>query len=152
SAPTRPLYEMLETVRAYAAAELVSADEWEDAMEGLARYCAAEAAVAADGLIGPSQGEWLGRVRDDLQSHRAALTWLIDRDRPADACAIAWSLFFFWGIRGHAAEGMGWYEQILDRSSLPPPVACRALLGSAGMRYTRGELEHAHVALARALP
>jgi len=143
---------MLETVRAYAALELAGAGEREDAMEGLARYCAAEAALAADGLIGPSQAEWLDRVRDDLESYRVAMTWLLDRDRPAEACAIAWSLFFFWGIRGHATEGARWYDQILDRSFLPPPLACRALLGSAAMRYTRGELEPARVALARALP
>jgi predicted ATPase/transcriptional regulator with XRE-family HTH domain len=151
SAPTRPLYEMLETVRAYAALELAGAGEREDAMEGLARYCAAEAGLAADGLIGPSQAAWLDRVRDDLESYRAAMTWLLDRDRPADACAIAWSLFFFWGIRGHVAEGVRWYDRILDRPSLPPSVACRALLGSAAMRYTRGDLEQARIAVARAL-
>ena len=120
-------------------------------MEGLARYCAAEAALAADGLIGPSQAEWLDHVRDDLESYRAAMTWLIDRDRAADACAIAWSLFFFWGIRGRATEGARWYERILDRPSLPPALACRALLGSAAMRYTRGDLEQARIAVARAL-
>ena len=39
SLPTRPLYRMLETVRAYAALELDAAGERDDAMEGLARYC-----------------------------------------------------------------------------------------------------------------
>ena len=37
----RPLYQMLETVRAYAALELTAAGERDDAMEGLARYCTA---------------------------------------------------------------------------------------------------------------
>ena len=83
-------------------------------MEGLVRYYAAEASLAAEGLVGPAQGEWLDRVRDDLENYRGALTWLIDRDRPAEASDIAWSLFFFWGIRGHAAEGIRWYEQILS--------------------------------------
>jgi predicted ATPase/DNA-binding XRE family transcriptional regulator len=148
---TRPLYQMLETVRAYAALELTAAGERDDALEGLARYCVAEASLAADGLIGAAQVEWLNRVRQDLESYRAALTWLIDRDRPAEASDIAWSLFFFWAIRGHAAEGIRWYEQILNRLSLPPAVEARALLGTAAMRYTQGELGHARTAVTRAL-
>ena len=103
------------------------------------RYYAAEASLAAEGLVGPAQGEWLDRVRDDLENYRGALTWLIDRDRPAEASDIAWSLFFFWGIRGHAAEGILWYEQILNRPPLLPAVESRALLGSGAMRYTQGE-------------
>ena len=148
---TRPLYQMLETVRAYAALELTAAGERDDALEGLARYCVAEASLAADGLIGAAQVEWLNRVRQDLESYRAALTWLIDRDRPAEACDIAWSLFFFWAIRGHAAEGLRWYEQILSRPSIPPAVETRALLGAGAMRYTQGELENARTVVARAL-
>jgi predicted ATPase/DNA-binding XRE family transcriptional regulator len=148
---TRPLYQMLETVRAYAALELTASGERDDALEGLARYCVAEASLAADGLIGAAQVEWLNRVRQDLESYRAALTWLIDRDRPAEASEIAWSLFFFWAIRGHAAEGIRWYEQILNRHSLPRAVEARALLGTGAMRYTQGELAHARSAVTRAL-
>ena len=40
---TRPLYRMLETVRAYASLELAVAGERDEAMDGLARYCVAEA-------------------------------------------------------------------------------------------------------------
>ena len=151
SVASRPLYQMLETVRAYAALELTAAGERDDAMEGLVRYCAAEASVAAEGLVGPAQGEWLDRVRDDLENDRSALTWLIDRGRPAEASDIAWSLFFFWGIRGHAAEGIRWYDQILKWPSLPPAVESRALLGTGAMRYTQGELGYARTALMRAL-
>src|SRR5206468_7009798 len=60
-APTRPLYHLLETVRAYAVLDLTAAGERDDAMEGLARYCTGEAAIAAEGLIGPAQAEWLDR-------------------------------------------------------------------------------------------
>jgi predicted ATPase/DNA-binding XRE family transcriptional regulator len=151
SATTRPLFYMLETVRTYAALELTAVGERDDAMEGLVRYTAAEASLAADGLRGLAQVEWLDRVRQDLESYRAALAWLIDHDRAAEASDIAWSLFFFWAIRGHAAEGIQWYEQILNRPTLSPAVEARALLGTAAMRYTQGELGHARRALTRAL-
>jgi predicted ATPase/DNA-binding XRE family transcriptional regulator len=147
----RPLYQMLETVRAYATIELAAAGERDDAMEGLVCYCAAEASRAAEGLVSPAQGEWLDRVRDDLESYRGALAWLIERDRPAEASDIAWSLFFFWGIRGHAAEGIRWYDLILKRPNLLPAVESKALLGMAAMRYTQGDLGHARTALTRAL-
>jgi predicted ATPase/DNA-binding XRE family transcriptional regulator len=151
SVPNRPLYHMLETVRAYAALELTAAGERDDALEGLARYCASEAALAAEGLIGPAQAEWLDRVRADLENYRAALTWLIERGRPAEASDIAWGPFFFWVIRGHAAEGLQWYEQILTLPSLPPAAESRALFGAAVMWYTQGELARARTGLARAL-
>jgi tetratricopeptide (TPR) repeat protein len=147
---SRPLYDMLETVRAYAATELSSAGERDDALEGLVRYSTAEASLAAEGLFGPAQVEWLDRVRDDLESYRGALAWLIDHDRSAEACNIAWSLFLFWIIRGHAAEGLGWYEQILNRRCLPPAAESRALLGAGAMRYSQGELGPARTGLARA--
>ena len=54
-------------------------------MEGLVRYCPDEAALAAVGLVGPAQIEWLDRVREDLESYRGAMTWLIERGRSAEA-------------------------------------------------------------------
>jgi predicted ATPase/transcriptional regulator with XRE-family HTH domain len=146
---TCPLYYMLETVRAYAARELASSGERDDAMEGLVRYCAREAALAAEGLVGPGQVEWLDRVREDLESYRGALVWLIDHGRSAEAIDIAAGLMFFWIIRGHAAEGLRWYEQILNLPSLPPVVESRALLGAGATAYSLGEVGPARTALAR---
>src|SRR5262249_27245284 len=78
---SRPLYRMLETVRAYSALELAAAGEIDDAMEGLTRYCTREAARAMEGTMGPAQVECLDRVRDDLESYRAVLTRLIEQAR-----------------------------------------------------------------------
>ena len=147
---TCPLYYMLDTVRAYAARELAASGERDDALEGLVRYCTDEASLAAEGLVGADQVNWLGRVREDLESYRAALRWLVDRGRPAEASHIASGLMFFWWIRGHAAEGLQWYEQILNLPSLPPAAESRALLGAAVMWYAQGGLERARTALTRA--
>ncbi len=73
SVASRPLYLMLETVRAFAALELGTADERNDATAGLARYCLQEAASAAEGMVGAAQAEWLNRARDDLDNYRRAL-------------------------------------------------------------------------------
>jgi predicted ATPase/DNA-binding XRE family transcriptional regulator len=150
SPPTRPLFQMLETVRAFANAELSAAGERDDALEGLTRYCIREASLAPEGLTGPSQPAWLDRVRDDLENYRCTLAWLIERRRPAEACTIAWGLMFFWLIRGRAAEGLRWYDQTLTLQPLPPAAEARALLGSAVMWYAQGEFDRVRVALTRA--
>ena len=140
---------MLDTVRAFAASEL-SAGERDDALAGLARYCLAEATLAAQGLLGPTQVDWLNRVRENLESYRGALPWLIERGRAGDASSIASILSVFWAVRGCAAEGLWWFEQILSLPAIPPADEARALHGAALMLYTLGELERARAALERA--
>ncbi len=151
SVAARPLYRMLETVRAYAALELTAAGESEDAIEGLARYCTREAAHAMEGMMGPAQVEWLDRVRDDLESYRIVLARLIEQSRPTEAADIAWRLVFFWLIRWHAAEGLRWYEQILTLPNLVPAAESRALVGAAATLFTQAEIPRARTALVRAL-
>ena len=151
SVSSRPLYQMLETVRAFAALALSAAGERDEALAGLARYCTGEASLAEAGLVGPAQAEWLHRVRDDLESYRVALTWLIERGRPGDAAGIAAGLMQFWMIRGGAAEGLQWYEQILRLPSLPPVLEAKALVGAAMMMYSLGELGRARTGVTRAL-
>jgi predicted ATPase/DNA-binding XRE family transcriptional regulator len=143
----RPLYFMLETVRAYATTQLVMSGERDAAMDGLARYCLAAARTASDRVTGPAQGEWLDRVRDDLESFRSALTWLIERGRSADACDIVWDLLLFWLIRGHTAEGLHWYDELAATPSLSSPARATALAGAAVMNYAQGDVARArHVA------
>jgi predicted ATPase/transcriptional regulator with XRE-family HTH domain len=151
SAARRPLYQMLETVRAYAALELAAMGERDEARQGLARYCLSEASRAEEGLIGRGQIESLNRVRDDLDNYRCTLTWLIERSRPAEASDIAWRLMFFWLIRGRAAEGLRWYEQILALPDLPPAAASKALVGAAVMSHTQGDHGGARTRVIRAL-
>jgi predicted ATPase/DNA-binding XRE family transcriptional regulator len=148
---TRPLFRMLETVRAYAALELTASGERGEAMEGLARYCVNEASLAMEGLVGLDEVEWLDRTREDLASYRASLTWLIEHGRTAEATDIAWGLMLFWVIRGHAAEGLRWYEQILNLPSLPPGAESRALLGASAMLYTQGEIGKARTSVTRGI-
>jgi predicted ATPase/transcriptional regulator with XRE-family HTH domain len=145
--PTCQLYQMLETVRAYAVLELGTTSEREEAYEGLVRYCMGEASLAAAGLVGPAQAEWLDRVGEDLESYRSALTWLIDHDRAAEASHIAWSLLFFWWIRGRAGEALRWYEPILCLPSATPLAEWRARTGAAVMWYARGEPDRADAEL-----
>lgn len=151
SIAARPLYQMLETVRAYAALELGAAGERDEVMEAVARYCLREASLAVEGMAGPAQIEWLDRVHDELDCYRGALAWLIERARAAEASAIASGLMAFWLMRGHLSEGLQWYQQTLQLPSLSPADESRALLGAAVMSYSRKELERAEALATRAV-
>jgi predicted ATPase/DNA-binding XRE family transcriptional regulator len=150
SMPARPLYQMLETVRAYAALELNATGERDDALEGLVQYCVGEASLAGKGLLGLDQLDWLHRVRDDLESYRTALTWLTERGRGAEAADIVWKLMYFYVIRGQAAEGLRWYGRVLELPSLPASAECRALAGLGAMLFTQGAYEDVRAAATRA--
>ncbi|HET9359242.1 MAG TPA: helix-turn-helix domain-containing protein [Vicinamibacterales bacterium] len=148
---TRPMYQMLETVRAYAALELTAAGERDDALDGLARYCTCEASQAAEGLVGPAQVEWLNRIYNELENYRSALAWLIQRGRATAAADMAWGLVFFWQIRGLTSEGLSWYEQIARLPSVPPGTESRMLVGVAAMLCAHGQFLPARDTLARAV-
>jgi predicted ATPase/DNA-binding XRE family transcriptional regulator len=145
-----PGYQMLETVRAFAAFELVASGERDAAFEGLAAYCASDAGKAKAGLVGPSQVEWLDRVRDDLESYRATLDWLIERERTADAADILWNLLFFWLIRARGTEAREWCERVLTLPHLPPRAEAKALVAGSVMWFTQGHVAHAQEWLTRA--
>jgi len=151
SSASGALYLMLETVRAYAQGELTASGERDLAMDALARYCVATAATAEERLIGLTQAEWLDRVRDDLETFRSGLSWLIEHDRVSEACVIVWQLLFFWLIRGHTAEGLSWYDRLLQLPSLTPVDRGAAMAGAAVMRYAQGDLDAARRASDAAL-
>ena len=148
--PTRPAYYMLETVRAYALNALNAAGEYDDAVSGLERYCRIEASRAAQGLIGPSQVEWLDRTREDLESYRVTLAWLIQQGEVGKAADIAWALLMFLVIRGHATEGRRWFETLLEHS-LSSAAEGQSLIGAGTLQYLHGDLPRAHDTLLRAV-
>jgi len=151
SAATRPLYRMLETIHAFAAHQLTASGERDDAMEGLVRYGSTEASLAAAGLVGSTQVTWLNRVREDLDSYRAILPWLIERGRSTEASTVACGLMWFFVLRGHAAEGLHWYEEILRLPGVPVAAESKTLAAAGMMLYSQGKLERARDALGRAM-
>jgi predicted ATPase/DNA-binding XRE family transcriptional regulator len=147
----RPRYQMLETVRTYAATELVASGECDAALEGLAAYCAREANGAKAGLAGPSQVEWLDRVRDDLENYRTTLDWLIERERAADAADVAWNLLFFWLIRARGIEALQWCQRVLNLPRIPPRTEAKALVAGSVMWFTQGHAAETREWLTRAV-
>ena len=147
----RPLYRMLETIRAYTAQELAAAGERDAALEAVVGYCGSAAAEAAIGQVGLDQVRSLNRIREDLDCYRTALTFLLERGRAGEACEIAWNLRFFWLIRGYAREAAEWFQQCSSAHSVAPAVAAKAHAGGAVMWYAQGELARARAEAERSL-
>jgi predicted ATPase/DNA-binding CsgD family transcriptional regulator len=114
----RARYLMLETLRTYAAKQLVEAGEAVAAESALARYAMRVATQAATGLE-TSSGElaalrWLD-AEDVTVQH--ALSWCLDQD-PGRALQLATALARWWSQRGRGAHG---YELLTAAAALAEP-------------------------------
>lgn len=72
-------FTMLETLREYAWEQLTMQGGLEQWQDWHACYYLRLAEAAEQGLRGPQQLVWLGRVATDLDNFRAALEWLLQR-------------------------------------------------------------------------
>ena len=121
-------YRLLETIRQYAAGQL---DAEGAAAAGAARiahrdYYLALAEAAGPQLLGPDQGEWLDRLDAELGNLRAAITVSLTQADPEPGLRLAASLRAFWRARGHAAEGAGVLQALLDAPAAQEATLLRA--------------------------
>ena len=121
-------YRLLETVSQYAAGRL---DALGPAAAGAARlahrdYYLALAEEAAPQLSAAGQAGWLDRLDAELGNLRAAITVSLSEVDPEPGLRLAASLGRYWNIRGHAAEGAGVLQALLDAPSAQGATLPRA--------------------------
>ena len=129
-------YRLLETVRHYAAGQL---DALGPAAAGAARiahrdYYAALAEAAAPQLVAGDQAAWMGRLDAELDNLRAAIAFSLTQADPAPGLRLAASLRAFWLARGHAAEGVGVLQALLEAPAAQAATLPRALALAAAAR------------------
>jgi predicted ATPase len=130
-----PRFEMLETLREFAAEQLTEAGERKNTR---ARHACFFAALAEEGepeLRGPRQVEWLERLAAEHDNIRAALAWSAEGGDVEIGLRLAAALWRFWQVRGHLTEGRGRLERLLRR-----PAAGRHLKALAGAQACLGRL------------
>ena len=140
-------YRMLETVRAFALEKLEESGEDSEVRGAHARWIEAFSRDTDKYVIGPSSGEWLERLEREHDNVRSAIAWAIDSD-PADlGLRVPESIWRFWQIRGHYAEGRRWLERALAAGQgASETLRALALDGLGGIAWRQGDL----VAAARA--
>jgi predicted ATPase len=137
---------MLETVREYALERLEAEGEAEDARGRHADHYLEFAATT------PSDAEGFDRLEREHGNLRAALRWLVQRRETDRAVRLGATLWGFWAVRGHLAEGRAALEAVL---ALPgsEPTADRAFVlhGAGRLALNQGDHAAAHACYERSL-
>jgi predicted ATPase/DNA-binding SARP family transcriptional activator len=154
-------YRLLETLREYGRGRLREAGEADTISERHARFFLDLVERAEPELMGSQQAEWIGRLDEEYDNVRAALSW--DQARQDDhdtGLRLVGALFWFWWVRCYLGEGAGWGRGVLARTGGAPGVppleapapepdrtwarakACRC---TGGMLWAQGKHEEARV-------
>ncbi|ASW53918.1 BTAD domain-containing putative transcriptional regulator [Plantactinospora sp. KBS50] len=107
-----PRYRLLETIREYGLSRLVEAGEADRVRRTHAEEYLAVAEAADAHLRGPDQLAWLGRLSAEHDNTITALRWAITADK-ATAIRFVAALGWYWWLRGHRVEGVGYARQVL---------------------------------------
>ena len=118
-------YAMLESIRAFARAQLDESGPQPELRGRHARYFRGFVEPMAQQ---PGTGTWwLERVDADIENLRAALSWFEEGGDHQSALAVALDLFHYWRMRGLWREGRRWISASFARVALPPRGRGRAL-------------------------
>jgi tetratricopeptide (TPR) repeat protein len=126
---------MLETIREYALEQLAQ----DDGAGDLRRRHAEHFLKFAEAEPESSQAAWLAQLDGERDNLRAALAWSFEAGEAGLGLRLAASLWEFWWVRGHLAEGRRWLDEALFRgASEPPELRARALHAAASLSTRQG--------------
>jgi non-specific serine/threonine protein kinase len=75
----------------------------------------------------------------ELDNVRSALRYALDVGDPDLGLRIAGSIWRFWEISGHLAEGRQWLENLLENQEASDSVRAKGLTGLAGLAYWQAD-------------
>jgi predicted ATPase/DNA-binding SARP family transcriptional activator len=137
-------FQLLETIRQYAAARLKEAGHFHRVCTRHARTYLQLAAEAAPHLITRDRPHWVERIHRELDNIRIALSCTRDDD-VATHLRFLGHLGWFWYSSGHWSEGRKWLEGAI---ALPAPESARhdrarVLLGAGVLASLQGHTSEA---------
>lgn len=110
-----PAFRLLALVRRYSAT-LLEPDERDRAVAAWIGTYRALAHEAADGLRGPMQLEWLGRLELESENLASVMRALLDRGDLDAAAEYAWSLYLYLWIGGYLGLVQAWMTELLEQA------------------------------------
>jgi tetratricopeptide (TPR) repeat protein len=138
-----PRFDMLETIRAHAAAELDAGDAG-PVIRSRQLDWSIELAEGGEPRYWRRGTPWLDRVEPELANVRAALDFARAEDDAEREVRLASAMRHYWRVRGHAIEGRRRLDEALERSgSLGPLRRARVVAETAIMRGVAGEYDDA---------
>jgi predicted ATPase/DNA-binding SARP family transcriptional activator len=139
-----PRFDMLETIRAYAAEELDRDDPDHVARRRQLAWCI-RLAEGDDPRYWLKSTPWLDRVEPELANVRAALDFARETDDAVGEVRLASAMRHFWRVRGHVIEGRRRTEEALTRADrVELSLRARIEDEAAVMRNVAGDFDGAY--------
>jgi predicted ATPase/class 3 adenylate cyclase len=140
-----PRYEMLETIREFAAEQLAASGRLSEIQRQHAELFAQLADDARDHLIGPDSGSWLDRLEAERGNLHAAMTWAEAGGQLESGLRILAGAWRFMQRRGFLEEGLGHGRRLLARTDdmVDSALRMKALEAAGGLAYWVGDQEQA---------
>lgn len=135
-------FGMLETIREFGVEQLNAEFEAEATRDRHAFYFLQAAEKAELHLRGLEQKRWLDELESEHDNLRACLRRAIDAGDSKSGLRLVGSLWRYWHLRGHLAEGRRWAEEVLGLpgSSRRDAERARALTALGGLAYWQEDL------------
>jgi predicted ATPase/DNA-binding SARP family transcriptional activator len=139
----RARFGMLATIRDYAADRLGAAERGELRSRHALHFLAgAERTREIIAGSGAREAELLAELEQDHDNYRAALRWAHETGDNAALLRLVTALRLFWMVRGHLAEGRGWFETALSAPGASDDPNRAAALSAGGILvYRAGEFK-----------
>lgn len=132
-------FQMLQTVREYALAQLEASGESDMVRRQHVAYYLALTEEVESRLGAGRQSVWVARIRQEYDNIRAALTWLLERGEAEIALRLVGSVWRFWQVMGMLSEGRHWIERaLLQGQNIRTAARIKALLGAGWLTISQG--------------
>jgi predicted ATPase/class 3 adenylate cyclase len=137
-----PRFEMLETIREFAAERLLASGHHGELKDRHADWFAGFAERAAAGIMGPDQRDVLDRLEHEQDNFRAAIAWAMETDRADTALRLTSRLWRMWQMRLYINEGRERTRLALAKpgSQAYPDLRADALEAAGGLAYWAGDV------------
>jgi predicted ATPase/DNA-binding CsgD family transcriptional regulator len=129
----QPWYVMLETVREFALDRLEASGEAQAVWRRHTWYYLQLAEQSAPGPQAMPQDEFMLRLEREHGNFRAALDWCQAWGYAEASLRLGVALVWFWGVRGHIAEGRARLEALLGRFPLQAARGPRAAVHASAL-------------------
>jgi predicted ATPase/class 3 adenylate cyclase/DNA-binding CsgD family transcriptional regulator len=139
-------YQLLETMRSYAAEKLREAGEREITRRRHYDWFVALAEEGEHEVSGAQQAMWLERLEQEHDNLRAVLRRSLKQNEIEIALRLCAALWWFWSVHGHRTEGRQWLDRALTAgrplagTRIAPGLLAKALNGAGMLALTQDDL------------
>ena len=137
-----PRFTLLQTISEFAYEQLTAQGQADDAGRRHAVYFRDVAESVEPTLTGSAGATAVGRLSEEQENLRAALTWSIEAPDPEIGLRLASAIWRFWQQRGQLPEARTWFERLLalpGAAGVSPALRAKALTAAGGVAYWQGD-------------